>query len=231
MDMIEQRNETDIVWLSEPHDKVENIVVFSVQEPAIGPIVCAEAFIAKESEVIGTIMSKMMAEPIFVDAEDPRVGGWCIMQRGNTLFVRISSMQRIDPNTTNHWLFNYPVLRDMTLMLVEKFAPKKLFLLSSAFYSQHEANNIDDSKILPLFAWVPAFLAGDEINTTNLIIGETEESIAEAIETISQEIGLEPDEDWAKGSYSEWSTAVDEVRKMLTQRLAKTQDTERVMFG
>jgi hypothetical protein len=103
--------------------------------------------------------------------------------------------------------------------------------LSSAFYSQHEANNIDDSKILPLFAWVPAFLAGDEINTTNLIIGETEESIAEAIETISQEIGLEPDEDWAKGSYSEWSTAVDEVRKMLTQRLAKTQDTERVMFG
>ena len=74
-------------------------------------------------------------------------------------------------------------------------------------------------------------MAGDEVDTTNLIIGETEDSIAEAIETLSNELGLDADEDWAKGSYSEWTTAVDEVRKMLTQRLAKTQDTERVMFG
>ncbi len=221
---MKQKNETDLLWFSDP-PSAKRIVIFSTQEPAIGSMVCVES-ILNDAPQVGTLLSKMMAEPIFTDIEDEPNAGWNIFLREDTLFVRITSMQKIELNNTNHWLFNYPVLRDMTLMLMEDTGAKEVICVSSSVYSQENTVGLDDSTLLPLFSWLPAYIAKHEgVSVQTVVVGEEEQQILDAITELEEMTGLEASEDWAEGSYSQWVSALDEAALRLTNEIAKRNDS------
>ena len=241
---IEKRIDADLVWLGEV-ERPKKALIFSHQEPSplsyvIGRAICEH----EDSEKIGFLLSKMQRIPPILSADDKV--GWEFYQQGDCLFVCVGAFQPLSRLNSNHWLFGYPMLRELTLTLADA-GVEEIMCMSSTLYEDlfnEEVNLTREAGVIetdlesyggsvPLFCWVPQKLFGGENKLLLIEIPVGDFLDRDAMEqTISwfEERGYSLDMEFVEKTYTKFSEEGfgDEI---LTQIMAEMEGPNEVMFS
>lgn len=181
-------NDVDIYWEDTPSEGPFNLIVYCPQEPCPMPTILLDSTL-KEPVLLATVLSKLSRVlPFFEDDSDI---GTKISMVDNNILIRFNDFHPI--SSGNHWLFGYPIVREVIEGVLDKWDIGEVMIVTSSIYSEPiftpsppsapaiETKTLSDGLdgyVLPLFAHVSAYLCSlRDIDPTFLFFKATPKTI------------------------------------------------------
>ncbi len=133
--VIEMRGETDFVWAREIEKEATTLVTFYQNEQGFASFI-AGASLVGEAEPVCSILSKLhQVDPLNV-LPGPILPEWRLYELRNEdgrryFILRINHAYIPSQNHTKAWLYNYPVFRDIMMVLTEKGVDESIYITAN----------------------------------------------------------------------------------------------------